>query len=38
MARLHLAGFSFEVRLDRLDLLKSGSLVLDYKTGTLPQD
>lgn len=32
-----LAGFSFEVRLDRLDLLKSGSLVLDYKTGTLPR-
>ncbi len=32
-----LAGFTFKIRLDRLDAVPSGSLVLDYKTGSLPK-
>jgi hypothetical protein len=35
-AEASLAGFSFRIRLDRLDLVPGGSLVLDYKTGSLP--
>jgi len=31
-----LAGFRFTVRMDRLDALEDGGLVLDYKTGILP--
>lgn len=32
-----LGGFTFQVRLDRLDAVPGGSLVLDYKTGSLPK-